>query len=143
MSMRALDQPNSLGDTLEPWNSGVTIAETDCWISTTDLKAKNEVGACVISLDFSNLPIKKTSRLSTAGGRSPVEPGVWLATAVRLTTALREEALGIDVCHSAAISRDSFFVLHLEVDPSRVSEVMVTLAEYLDKFGLNCGIVHT
>ena len=137
--MRALDRPNNLGDKLEPWNNGVTIAETDCWISCPDPDAASESGASIIALDFSNLPIKKIEQLSTVGGRPPASPGVWLTTKARLVFALRN-GVNLAACHTIIDTGDPF-VFHIEVTPSLTSEAMVAAAKYLDQFGLNCGIL--
>lgn len=139
--MRALDRSNSLGEELEPWNTGATIAETDCWISVPNPDASSENGASIIALDFSNLPIKKIERLSTVGDRVPAAPGDWLTTKARLVFALRNGAK-LESCH-AVIDTGDPFVFHIEVTPSLTSEAMIAAAEYLDQFGLNCGIMPT
>jgi hypothetical protein len=124
---------------LEPWNSGVTIAETDCWISCPGAEAVSENGASIIALDFSNLPIKKIEQLSTVGDRVPTAPGDWLTTKSRLIFALYKDAK-IDQCQGV-IDTGEPFVIHLETTPSRVNDAMVSAAEYLGKYGLNCGIL--
>ena len=161
MSMRALDQSNDLGDTLESLknrtvvpnddrqvfnpnpetNTGAAIAETDCWISCPDVHAVSENGASIIALDFSNLPVKKTEQLSTVGGRPPASPGDWLTTRARLVHTLRN-GVNLATCHTVIDTADPF-VFHVEVTPSLTSEAMVAAAEYLGQFGLNCGIVHS
>ena len=122
-------------------NTGAAIVETDCWISCPDQDAVTESGASIIALDFSNLPIKKIEQLSTVGGRPPASPGDWLTTKARLVHTLRN-GVNLAACHTVIDTGDPF-IFHIEVTPPYISEAMAAAAEYLDQFGLNCGIVHS
>lgn len=93
-----------------------------------------------IIVDFREVPLIKLASLSTTWDRNTIATASWNTVFERLKYSLRMNVIGQTNC-SAVLLGEHHLTLELVVTTKYLEEATTAIANYIDPYGINCGIV--